>query len=161
MSDLLPWQFGLYSLYDCVKGTYIDVHLFQAYESGGGVGYDLVLKHAEDTDWPYTLSHNLPAWDPMLSSHHKLVWGPGKVTQSDVPAGIHESLFRILEAWQAFYLDLQEAHVLAGGVWQMELLHELFRDEMVDDLSKAKMGENISPKPDHQQWRTDAITLWK
>jgi hypothetical protein len=92
----------------------MDVHLFPAYESGGGVGYNLVLKHAEDTDWPYELSHNPPAWDPALSAHHQLIWGPGKVTQSDVPAGFHESLLRILDAWWVFYEDLQEIHILSS-----------------------------------------------
>jgi hypothetical protein len=126
MSDLLPWRFGLYTLYDCIKGTYMDVHLFPAYESGGSVSYDLVLKHAEDTDWPYKLSHNPPAWDPALSAHHQLIWGPGKVTQSDVPAGFHESLLCILDAWWVFYEDLEEIHILSGGEWRMELIHELF-----------------------------------
>ena len=161
MSDLLLWRFGLYTLYDCIKGTYMDVHLFPAYESGGCVGYDLVLKHAEDTDWPYELSHNPPAWDPTLSAHHKLIWGPDKVTQSDVPAGFHESLLRILDAWQVFYEDLQQKQILSGGEWCMELIHELFRSELAEDVSKVKTTRNICPKPDNQQWRTNAITLWE
>ena len=161
VSDLLPWRFGVYSLFDCVKGTYLDVRLAPAYDGGSDVSDEMLYMHAEDSDWPYQLSHNPPAWSQTLRDHHEHVWGPGGITETPAPPGMHASLSHGLLEWHAFFQLLDEEHYHRNGVIaSLKMLYEHFHEDLEDDLSKIMANGNIVPKPANPQWRRNAISLW-
>ena len=118
----------------------------------------MVYIHADESDWPYLLSHNALASDCSLSDHLEDVWGPGGITQSNAPLGMHTSLHRVLEMWHLFFQVLTD--LCLGENMPFELLHEQFLEAIKDNLSMVRLHGNIVPKPANPQWQNNAFTLW-
>jgi hypothetical protein len=162
-SDLLPWRFDIYSLYDCISYAYLDIRIFSSYEPGGEGGYEVACTHVEESSWPYVLSHNTPAHDPALREHHEYEWGtPAQITESNPPVGMHGSLSRILVAWRDFFQLLDKMHWLCSGSNRLSAMpYQLFGLDISDDLSKVMTAGSIVAKPGNPQWVREAIALWK
>jgi hypothetical protein len=149
---------GVYSLYDCIKAGYIYVCLSIWYKGESDLSYKMVYIHAEESDWPYRLSHNAPARDRSLCNHHKDVWGPSTITQSNLPVAMHASLSRVLEEWHLFFQVLPD--LPTGGNMPLKLLYEQFQEAIEDNLCMVRTHRDLAPKPGNPQWRNHAIMLW-
>lgn len=158
MSDLLPWCMGIYTLYDCINAGYINILVSIRNKGDSIVGYKMVYIHTDESDWPYLLSHNAPASNRSLSDHLEDVWGPGGITQSNAPLGMHASLHRVLEMWHLFFQVLMDLRL--GENMPFELVHEQFLEAIKDDLSMVRLHGNVVPKPANPQWQNNAFTLW-